>query len=327
MEEAVIQTKNLAIGYGKKVLYKGLNLCLASGQLTCLLGLNGAGKSTLLRTLSGFQPPLGGELLLQGKALTAYSSAELALRIGLVLTEKIQVGDLSAYEMVALGRHPYTGFFGRLKAQDREAITRALKAVGMESRAKQSVAEMSDGERQKIMIAKALAQECPIILLDEPTAFLDVASRIETMALLRRLVRGQGKAVLLSTHDMDLAIQMADRLWLLKPGKGMASGSPEDLILDGKLGALFEEESLHFDPMSGKLNRAIPSQPIGLEGDALSVRWVSNALLRNGYQPTGISSAYPCIRCLSPTKLFLRLPGKEEEETSSVESLLQALRD
>lgn len=235
---AAIETIGLGIGYllkgGKrKVVHDDLNLQLVSGEVTCLLGLNGAGKSTLLRTLCGFQPPLGGEIRLMGKPLSGYSQANFSLTVGVVLTEKTNAGGITVYELVSLGRHPYTGFFGQLKKADRAIIEQSLEAAGIAHKAQNYVSELSDGERQKAMIAKALAQQCPIILLDEPTAFLDVTSRIETMVLLHRLAVEQEKAILLSTHDLDLAIQMGDCLWLQEKGRPMACGTPEDLIMSG----------------------------------------------------------------------------------------------
>ena len=183
-QEPVIEASHLSIGYllkgGKrKVIHEDLNLHLQAGEVTCLLGLNGAGKSTLLRTLCGFQPPLSGEIRLMGKPLASYSQSNFSLTVGVVLTEKTNAGGITVYELVSLGRHPYTGFFGQLKKHDKEIIEQSLEAAGIAHKAQNYVSELSDGERQKAMIAKALAQQCPIILLDEPTAFLDVTSRIE----------------------------------------------------------------------------------------------------------------------------------------------------
>ena len=198
--QPVIETHQLAIGYllkGKKpnVVHDSLNLKLIPGEVTCLLGLNGAGKSTLLRTLCGFQPPLNGTVLLNGKPLSHYKPIEFYQTIGVVLTDKTNAGGITVYELVALGRHPYTGFFGQLNARDHEVITQALEATGISHKAQDYVSELSDGERQKAMIAKALAQECTIIIPDEPTALLDVTSRIETMVLLQKLAKEQQKAI------------------------------------------------------------------------------------------------------------------------------------
>ena len=206
----VIRTRNLSIGYvlkggHLKLVHDALDLNLYPGEVTCLLGLNGAGKSTLLRTLCGFQPSLGGEIELKGKPLASYSQGDFSRMVGVVLTEKTNAGGITVYELVSLGRHPYTGFFGQLRQDDRRIIEESLAAAGIAHKARNYVSELSDGERQKAMIAKALAQQCPIILLDEPTAFLDVTSRIETMVLLHKLAVEQQKAILLSTHDLDLA--------------------------------------------------------------------------------------------------------------------------
>lgn len=245
----IISAQGLSIGYRTAhrtcVVHQGLTLALEGGGLTCLLGANGSGKSTLLRTLAALQPPLGGELLLQGRPLVAYTAKELARRIGIVLTERTQIVGLTVAELIALGRQPHTGFFGRLREHDRQLVRMAMDQVGIAHKAASSVAELSDGERQKAMIAKALVQECPVILLDEPTAFLDAPSRIDVMRLLRRLANQQGKAILLSTHDTHLAIALADRLWLLAPD-GLHMGTAHDMVAGGELDALFPGAALPF---------------------------------------------------------------------------------
>lgn len=223
VQSVVIEAKDLTIGYrhGKRgeVVHSHLNFALCRGELTCLLGSNGAGKSTLLRTLAAVQPPLSGDITLLGKPLASYSPKERSREIGIVLTDKTQAGGLSVRELVALGRQPHTGFFGHLGKEDHEIIDHALEAVGMAEKASKYTAELSDGERQKVMIAKALVQECPLILLDEPTAFLDVVSRIEIMTLLHRLASEEQCAILMSTHDIEQALVLGDKLWLLKKGK------------------------------------------------------------------------------------------------------------
>lgn len=327
----VIETTHLQIGYrsknGKqKVIHDDLNLTLPQGEVVCLLGLNGAGKTTLLRTLTGFQPSLGGSISLLGKPLESYSQVELSLTVGVVLTEKTNAGGITVYELVSLGRHPYTGFFGVLKKQDREVIERSLEAAGIRHKAQNYVSELSDGERQKAMIAKALAQECPVIILDEPTAFLDVTSRIETMILLRKLAREQQKTILLSTHDMDLAIQMGDRLWLLARNRSVASGTPEDLILNGAFESFFGKEGIVFDPSTGKLNAEAPVTPIGIKGDFLTSYWVGNALIRNGWRPSEVEPDFINIHCESMRQMIITLPSGKQMETHSIENLLVELK-
>lgn len=331
MQEPVIEASRLSIGYllkgGKrKVIHDDLNLRLRPGEVTCLLGLNGAGKSTLLRTLCGFQPPLSGEIRLMGKPLSSYSQSNFSLTVGVVLTEKTNAGGITVYELVSLGRHPYTGFFGQLKKTDREIIEQSLTAAGIAHKAQNYVSELSDGERQKAMIAKALAQQCPIILLDEPTAFLDVTSRIETMVLLHKLAVEQHKAILLSTHDLDLAIQMGDCLWLQEKGRPMACGTPEDLILSGAFESFFGKEGIVFDPSTGKLNTKAPVEPIGVEGDFLVSYWVGNAMIRNGFRPSAVKDGQLNINCLDARHLSLTLPGGEVKVLSGVAALVETVR-
>jgi iron complex transport system ATP-binding protein len=219
MKESVV-LQNLSIGYrtkGKeKVVAKGLDGVIQSGELICLLGRNGVGKSTLLRTLSAFLPPLQGNVLLQGKSLGDYTDQQLSRLIGVVLTEKLQVRNMKVEELVAMGRAPYTGFWGVLSETDRQVVDDAIRQVGVEALRGRLVQSLSDGERQKVMIAKALAQETPVILLDEPTAFLDYPSKKEMFQMLAQLCHEQGKAVLVSTHDLDIALPIADSVIEMK---------------------------------------------------------------------------------------------------------------
>ncbi|MBQ6437368.1 MAG: ABC transporter ATP-binding protein [Bacteroidales bacterium] len=257
MHEETIRLTGLVTGYtGKhhvKRISENLSGAICSGELTCLLGSNGAGKSTLLRTLSAFLPPLGGEVTLLGRPLKEYKARELSTIIGVVLTERVTLQNMSVEELVGMGRSPYTGFWGRLSEVDRKKISDALALVGIESLRGRMVQTLSDGERQKVMIAKALAQETPIIFLDEPTAFLDYPSKVEILHLLHRLSREAGKTVFLSTHDLELALQIADRIWLMDKAGGVHIGTPEALTEDGSLERFFnlpESENrikIHFD--------------------------------------------------------------------------------
>ena len=256
MNDANIDIQNLSIGYslrnGKQKLIKSnINQKLYAGEVTCLLGANGSGKSTLLRTLAGFQPPLGGEILYNNKAVESYSDSERSLLIGLVLTDKIFAGGISVFDLVSLGRHPHTGFFGSLKNHDKEIVFDSMEKVGISHKSDDYVSELSDGERQKAMIAKALAQECPIILLDEPTAFLDINSRIEIMYLLKELASKEQKSILLSTHDIETAIRLGDRFWLIDKKLPFTSGIPQDLIANNVLSQFFDK--IQFDKQTGAL--------------------------------------------------------------------------
>ncbi len=252
-EEAPLSASGLSIGYSlgkgrRNVVHKGLDLTLERGKVTCLLGLNGAGKSTLIKTLCGFIEPLAGEVTLMGTPLRECSQSRLSKLVGVVLTEKTSAGGITVRELTALGRYPHTGFFGQLKEEDWKIVEEAMEAAGISAKADSYIAELSDGERQKAFIAKVLAQECPVIILDEPTAFLDVTSRMEAMVLLRRIARTQGRTVLLSTHDLESAIQLADVLWLQEKDSPLVTGTPRELIESGRMEKFFSRGNLRFDP-------------------------------------------------------------------------------
>lgn len=247
-----ISVSRLATGYirrdGSKItITNPFDATLKSGMLTCLLGRNGSGKSTLLRTLSAFQPPVGGDIFVDGERIDEMSDVEKSRLIGVVLTEKINGENLTATELVALGRSPYTNFWGRLREDDRQVVEKSLAMVGASNLADRRVATLSDGERQKVMIAKALAQETPIILLDEPTAFLDYPGKVEIMIILRKLAREEGKIIFLSTHDLEVALQIADSIWLLDRDGGVTTGSPEQLTKSGVINSYFDTDDLSFD--------------------------------------------------------------------------------
>lgn len=237
-KNALLRAEGLMIGYAagrRSVTVNGpLDFALAEGEVTCLLGRNGAGKSTLIKTICGIIPPLGGRL---------HTSAG----IGMVLTDRTNAGGLTVYDLVSLGRYRHTGFFGELRAEDHTAIKEALCAVGISGKSGSYVSQLSDGQRQKAMVAKALAQETPIIVLDEPTAFLDVTSRVEMMLLLRSLAHDKGKAVLISTHDLDNAVKWGDRLWLMGNKTALLGGTPEELNASGKLDEFF------YSPLKGRM--------------------------------------------------------------------------
>ena len=248
---AILTTHDLAVGYrnGKQqvTLLSGLDLVMEKGKLVALLGQNGAGKSTLLRALTCDERPLNGTIEVNGKDLLTMSQKGRSRLIGLVSTERIQAGALTVRELVGLGRQPHTGFLGRLDDEDRAIIQQAMTDSGIISKADEYMASLSDGERQKAMIARALAQQTPIIILDEPTAFLDVASRIETMRLLQTLAHERGKAVLLSSHDISQSLMLADELWLITTGRQVLTGNPSKLVADGAMDRLFENRSIHFN--------------------------------------------------------------------------------
>jgi iron complex transport system ATP-binding protein len=255
--QASIIINNLSIGYNsgnvtRSVAVK-LSAVIRQGELTCLLGSNGSGKSTLLRTIAGLQPKLEGNILIENKVIESYSRKTLSKTVGVVLTEKTELREMTVRDLVGLGRNPYTGFWGRLNYNDEREINKAICSLRIESLADRSVNTLSDGERQKVMIAKALAQETPVIILDEPTAFLDFPSRVDTMRFLMRLAREENKTILISTHDLELALQTADRLLLLT-SNSVITGTPEKLVNDGSIENFFPCQGAKFDPV-GRLFR------------------------------------------------------------------------
>ncbi|MDO4195640.1 MAG: ABC transporter ATP-binding protein [Prevotellaceae bacterium] len=205
---------DVAIGYGVKVVASGISADIEPGQLMCLIGKNGSGKSTLFKTIACFLPALAGKITIDGRDISEMKRSEMAQMVGVVLTERPESQEMSVWEMVAMGRSPYTGFFGNMNAHDREVVQEAIDRVGIATLAERKVSTLSDGERQKVMIAKALAQQTPVILLDEPTAFLDFPSKVELMQMLQNLARSEKKVILLSTHDLPIAFDMADMVWM-----------------------------------------------------------------------------------------------------------------
>ena len=282
-----IQIRNLSIGYvGKndiKVVGKDINATIFSGELTCLLGANGVGKSTLLRTLSAFQPKLDGEIFIQGKEISQFNDKQLSHVISVVLTEKPDIRNMTVEELVGLGRSPYTGFWGTLTTEDKIIVKNSIAIVGISHLTDRMIQTLSDGERQKVMIAKALAQETPVIYLDEPTAFLDYPSKVEMMQLLYKLSRETDKTIFLSTHDLELALQIADKLWLMDRQKGVIIGAPEDLSLNGSLGRFFARKGIIFDAEIGLFRvENEMHRDIHLQGNGVRLSMVRKALQRIG---------------------------------------------
>lgn len=287
-ENSRLTTGALAIGYDQEsagnAIASDLELELKAGEFVCLLGPNGVGKSTLIRTLAGMQAPLAGQVRYAKANFSSIPPRERARLVSVVLTESAPPGMMDAYSMVSLGRHPYSGWFGSLNEHDRERIAWALDAVGATDLAHRQVAELSDGERQKVSIARALAQETKIMLLDEPTAFLDLPRKVEFMGILRDLAHREKLALLLSTHDLDLALRFADRLWVLTPEGQTIQGYPEAIAMSGEFAKVFESEKLDWDPAIGSF-RAHPSPClyVKVEGDGIAALWTKRAMERLGF--------------------------------------------
>ncbi|HNW95840.1 MAG TPA: ABC transporter ATP-binding protein [Anaerolineaceae bacterium] len=290
MTRLVLSACDLQIGFqpsrvSRKVVASGLNLDLHGGEFVCLAGPNGVGKSTLLRTLTRLQPALGGEVRLSGRPLREYSSKELAGLVSVVLTGQVEVNAMRVRELVGLGRFPHTGIFDSRSQEDERAVENALALTDVSQLADRFVQELSDGERQRVMIARALAQEPLLLVLDEPTAFLDLPGRISIMHLLRDLARGRGQAVLTSTHDLDLAMRSADRIWLMNRGGSIAQGSPEDLVLSGQFGHTFSQANLRYNMSTGQFEEEhAGARPVVLRAEGLAGAWTAHALRRAGFE-------------------------------------------
>lgn len=297
--EPLISGRNLTLGYGKgtraKKVVEGLDLSIHPGQLTCLIGPNGAGKSTLLRALSGLIEPIAGTLAVAGRIPARMRPAELARTMALVLNERPANAGIRVEELVSLGRLPFTDGLGRLSEQDRQAIHSAMESTSTLGLRGRHFGDLSDGERARVQVARALAQDTPLVLMDEPTAHLDWPHRIELCRLLLRLARERTKAVILSTHEIDLALQTADQWILLAPGCPPVCAAPEEIALQGHFDAAFGHAGFCLDPVTGqlRLERAV-SRPVRLEGSGVARDWTAHALERRGWRIE--ATAGPVVR-------------------------------
>jgi len=327
----ILTAENLTVGYAvrknaPRLVAGPLQLTLWPGELVCLIGPNGAGKSTLLRTLAGVQAQLGGQLAVGGRPLASLPPEARARQLSVVLTERIEASHLTVQELVNLGRHPHTGWLGGLSAHDHAQVQAALVATGTAQFAHRPVGELSDGERQKVLLARALAQDTPLILLDEPTAHLDLPNRVALLRLLHELARTLGKAILLSTHELDLALQAADRVWLLPATGELLAGPPEDLVLSGAFAAAFQREGLAFDVATGTFELHAPTGPaVQLLGEGPAAFWTRRALLRAGFVPTASPAAW---RVTVPPDVGRgswqsQVPGRAMQQHTTIADLLQ----
>lgn len=295
-QKPLLLTKNLCIGYhGRannfinrveaKKIAGPINLELYAGKLVCLLGANGAGKSTLIKTLSGIQVPLSGQVFIEDKPISKLSPQELATKLSLVLTETVRSWNLDVYSLISLGRFPYTGWLGNLSDEDLAIINFAIEAVNLLDFINRKVDELSDGEKQRVMLARALVQDTGLIILDEPTAHLDIPNRISLMGLLHTLSREQHKAILISTHELDLALQIADEIWLFDGNGNLITGTPEELVMNDHFSSVFDKKGTLYDKSTGVFKMNAPTGPvIEMLGEGIPAFWTRRALERIGYR-------------------------------------------
>lgn len=322
-QNSVLQTQHLTIGYPKHTVSSHINQDLYAGELVCLIGPNGAGKTTLMRTLAGMLSPLAGQVFLLGDDVQTIDARLLAQRLSVVLTDRVDVGLLTGYALVALGRHPYTDWTGNLSKDDEKIVRWAVEAVGATELASRHLNELSDGERQKLMIARALAQDPAVMILDEPTAYLDLPRRVEVMQLLRNLARQTQRAILLSTHDLDLALRNADRIWLMLKGANLQVGAPEDLVLSGTFEAAFASEGVQFDKQTGSFRPMLEAdKTVSVTGEGIHLIWTQRALERTGYRVD--DNANIQITAKDSTWMLSR-DGQSSQYYPSLYDLLQAL--
>lgn len=286
----ILSFDSLKIGYvsgkNENILLPPLNARAYSGELIAVIGRNGIGKSTLLRTIAGLQRPLGGEILFNGESIKNYSRMDLAQKVGYISTEIVKVSNMSVYDLVALGRFPHTNWIGKIDLKDHEAIMDAIEKTAMKPLYRKYVSELSDGERQKAMIARILAQDTGILIMDEPTAFLDIAARYEILQLMHTLSDKSNKTIIFSTHDLQMAINRSDKIWLMLD-KELVEGSPEDLIIAGAFETLFDNPAIRFNKVDGTFSfRNEEKGTMYIEGDGYTKLWTEKAIIRAGFTIT-----------------------------------------
>ena len=283
----ILEIRGLLAGYTGRHSFTfrhKLDLSIREGELVALVGKNGVGKSTLLRTLAGLHPPLGGDIYLSGKRNIEYSSLELSTMVGFVSTEPVLVNNMKVFDLIALGRYPYTNWFGRNRPADLETIRDSMEMVGISHLRDKNIFQISDGERQRAMIARTLAQDTRLIIMDEPTAFLDLPNKYEIVHLLKTLSREYQKAVVFSTHELGIAIDEADKIWL-QTEEGIQQGSPEDLILQKQFSNMFDRKASSYISDKGELKiKRKFSGKIALEGTGKEFQMTRKALERIGYE-------------------------------------------
>ena len=315
MSEVLLSAKNLTVGYSdgsvQNILFSNLDLTLKAGELVCFMGPNGVGKSTLIRTLAGLHPAVSS--MKERVSVTPE-------KISVVLTDRISSVNMTVRELITYGRYPYLDWNIKLSKQDTDIIERSIEVTHIQHLVSKKLYELSDGQLQMTMIARALVQDTPVILLDEPTAHLDLNNRVEIMNLLRSLSHKEKKAILVATHELDLALQTADMVWLANQNKKIITGIPEDLVLNGSFDNTFQFKG--FDLKTGKIfHEEWRNKSVALIGEGYELLWTKNALERNGYKVMENAEHY----------IYVKRSGNEiewilgDKKFDSLEKLIQVI--
>ncbi len=281
---AILEILNLSIGY-KNAILQNLNLSAQKGELIAIIGKNGVGKSTLLKTIAKIIEPLRGEILVNDKNILDYSSVRFSKLVGFSSNNSINISNFTVKDLVRLGRVPHTAILGNFKEVDDDAVDFAIAQTGLENLQKKEITKVSDGERQRAFIARLIAQQTDILLLDEPTAFLDVMAKHQTISLFREITKKHNKTVLFSTHDLKIAIQNADKIWIINADK-IISGTPEDLILNNKINDVFSDNNIKFDNLTADFyvsKKVIDEIAVISNSSTLRYEWTKKALERIGF--------------------------------------------
>ena len=328
--QKILSLSSLKIGYisgkNKLVLLPPLDAYADKGELIAVLGRNGIGKSTLLRTIVGLQKSLGGEILYEGKNISNYPLMELAQKVGYISTETVKVSNMRVYDLVALGRFPHTNWIGKIEPKDHEAIVDALEKTSMYSFRNRFVSELSDGERQKAMIARILAQDTGVMIMDEPTAFLDIGSKYEIFHLLNILSNSNNKTIIFSTHDLQMAISQSDKIWLILDDE-LVTGSPEDLMIAGAFEHLFDPSAVLFNSDDGTFSfRNDTKGNIYVEGVGNKRYWTEKAVQRAGFTVSGKMTSIYIITPSENNDKWKLMSKNNSKEFNSLYELITSLK-
>ena len=325
MRREMLHIDSLTIGYKKSdPILSNISMSTHEGELICLMGPNGVGKTTLLRTLSGILPPLNGNIRIDGTNSNALTSQERASRISIVLTDPISSGAMTGLDVISMGRYPYQGWLGKIRKEDQAIINGSIEITATRQIVSKPISEMSDGQRQKILIARAVAQDCPIMILDEPNSHLDLNNRVEIMKMLKSLTREKSRSVLIATHELDLALQMADQIWLIDPSGELRSGIPEDLVLSDYIDEAFKLKG--FDLKTGRVDHSASGKfKLDLQADGYLYLWTKNALERNGISIDKSSQNKIIVHSEDGMRKWEYVNEHGKQEFTSIGSLLEGI--